>query len=101
MGYIEGLTLKRHTKKNKKREDIFGLCAERDYMKYLNSVENNYHEISLYLTTIRKIRYCLRILFWSQERVFHTLFVVVCYISKLGIGTFLMEEVSQYKQWPP
>ena len=55
-------------------------------MKYLNSVENNYHEISFYLTTIRKIRYCLRILFWSQERVFHTLFVVVCYIETQVIG---------------
>ena len=56
VGYTEGMTVKIHGKKKKKRDTIAGSCAQRDYMTYLNYVDKNDHDSSFYSTTIRKIR---------------------------------------------
>ena len=86
VGYIEGLTVKKHSEKKRKQDIISGPCARREYMPYFNTVENNDHYISLYLTTIWTIRYYLRIFCWTLGRFVHTLFVLVCYLAKLVIG---------------
>ena len=86
VGYTEGLTVKRHSNNKKKRYNIAGPCAQRDYVKYLNDFDKNNQDSSFYLTTIRKIHYYLRIFYWELDRVVHTLFVVVCYLAKSGIG---------------
>ena len=86
VGYTEGLTVKRHSKKKKKREIISVTRAQRYYMTYLNSVNKNDHNSSFYLRTTRKIRYYLKIFCWALDRVVNTLFVVVCYLAKSGIG---------------
>ena len=86
VGYTKGLTLKIHRNTNKKRETIAGPRIQRDYMKIFNDVDNNNHGRYFYSTAIRKIYYYLRILCWALDRVVHTLFVVVRYLSISGIG---------------
>ena len=86
MGYTEGLILKIHTNKYKKRETIEIPHAQREYVTYYNNVDKNNHEISFCLMTIWTIHHCLRIFFWALDRIFHTLFVVVLYLVKSGIG---------------
>ena len=84
VGYTEVLTVKIHTKKNKKQDTIAGPHSQREYVKYFNDVGKNDHKSSFYSTTIQTIRYYLRIFCWELDRVVHSLFVVVCNLLQIG-----------------
>ena len=85
VGYTEGLTVKRHSKKKKNQETITGPHAKRDYMTYFNAFDKNDHDSSFYLVTIRTIRYYLIIFCLELDCVVRTIFVVVFYLDILGI----------------
>ena len=85
-GILTGWLWKRNSKKNINQETIAGPRVQRDYVKYINAVDKNNHYSSFYLGTICKICYYLRIFYWALDRVVYTLFVVICHLSKAGIG---------------
>ena len=86
VGYTKGLTVKRHSKKKKKQDNIVGPRAQRNHVTYLNTVGRNDHDSFFSSATIQTIHYYLRIFFWALDRVVHTLFVAVSYPTKSGIN---------------
>ena len=85
-GFSTGLSVKRHVRGKKDREIIDRPRAQLEYVKYFNAVDRNDRDSADYSTTIRTIRYYIRIFCWGLDRVVHTLYVVVVYCSALGIG---------------
>ena len=80
VGSTNGLTVKRHVKGKRKRVELDAPKAQHDYVEKYNAVDKNDRDSADYSTTIRTIRYYLRIVCWALDRVVHTCYVVVCYL---------------------
>jgi len=85
VGFSNSLSLKRHVKGKREREEIAGPRAKRDYITFFNAVDRKDWDSADWSTTILTNRYYIRILCWVLDRVVHTLFVVVVYCSKSKI----------------
>ena len=86
VGYSEGLTVKRSTKKRKRRESIATPRAQQTYSKKFNAVDKNDRDAADWSTTIRTIRYYLRMFCWILDRVVHACFAIVCFLVAAGVG---------------
>ena len=86
VGYSDGLSVKRHIKGKLGRVKIDGCRAQAEYVKYFNAVDRNDRDSADYSTSIRTIRYYLRIICWALDRVIHACFVVVVYCVSMSIG---------------
>jgi len=62
VGFSNGLSVKRHVKGQKKREEIAGPRAQSDYITFMNAVNRSNYDSADWSTTIRTNRYYLRIL---------------------------------------
>jgi hypothetical protein len=60
--------------------------SQKHYREHFNAVDINDRDSADYSTSIRTIRYYIRMLCWSLDRVIHTCYVVVCECAKAGIG---------------
>ena len=87
VGFSNGMSVKRHVKGQKEREEIAGLRAQRDYVFFMNAVDRSDRDSADWSTTIHTNHYYLRILCWVLDRVVHTIYVVVVYCSKHKIGS--------------
>ena len=74
VGYIDGLSVKRHVKWKKGRVEIDGPKAQSEYVKYFNAVDRNDRDSADYSTSIRTNRYYLCIMCLVLDRVVHTCF---------------------------
>ena len=86
IGFSDGLTVKRHTRKRAKRDTIPAPRAQAEYVKYFNAVDRNDRDSSDYSTTIRTNRYYLRVFTWSLDRIIHCAYVIACSLAKNNIG---------------
>ena len=86
VGASHGLTVKRHTKKRARRDTLAAPRAQRDYVTFFNAVDRNDRDSADYSTTIKTMRYYLRIFCWVLDRVVHTIFVVVVALASVNIG---------------
>ena len=86
VGASSGLTVRRHSKKKRRRETLAALRAQRDDVGFFSAVDRNDRDSADYSTTIKTTRYDLRFLFWMLYRVVHTLFVVVVALVSVGLG---------------
>eukprot|EP00956_Cyclotella_meneghiniana_P022924 scaffold43919_cov42-Cyclotella_meneghiniana.AAC.1 len=77
IGFSDGMSVKRHTKKRAKRDTIEAPRAQQDYSQFFNAVDRNDRDSSDYSTTIRTNRYYLRIFCWALDRIIHALYVIV------------------------
>ena len=75
-----------HTKTRVKHDTLAAPRAQRDYVNFCNTVDRNDRDSADYLTTIKTVRYYLRIFCWILDRVIHTMFVVVVALSYVNIG---------------
>ena len=94
IGASEGLFVKRGQKGKRQRDMIPGPMAQLDYAAHFNAVDRNDRDSSDYSTTIRTLRYYLRIFCWGLDRVVHTCYVIVCYLATAGVGN---REWKKYK----
>ena len=79
-------SVKRHVKGQPMRIEIDGPRAQAEYVKFFNAVDRNDRDSADYTTSIRTIRYYIRIFCRALDRVIHTCFSVVLYCVGLGIG---------------
>ena len=86
VGASSGLTVRRHSKKKRRRETLAAPRAQRDYVNFFSAVDRNDRDSADYSTTIKTTRYYLRIFCWMLDRVVHTLFVVVVALVSVGLG---------------
>ena len=86
VGASSGLTVRRHSKKKRRRETLAAPRAQRDYVNFFSAVDRNDRDSADYSTTIKTTRYYLRICCWMLDRVVHTLFVVVVALVSVGLG---------------
>ena len=84
VGASEGLMVKCHSKGKVGRDTIDGPQAQADCVAYFNAVDKNDHDSAEYSTTIRTIRYYIRVFCWVLDRVIHTMYVNVCYLVYLN-----------------
>ena len=84
VGFSDGMSVKRHTKKRAKHDTIDAPCAQQDYSKYFHVMDRNDRDSSDYSTTIRTNRYYLRIFCWALDRIIHHLYVIVCELHKVS-----------------
>eukprot|EP00956_Cyclotella_meneghiniana_P002128 scaffold2418_cov58-Cyclotella_meneghiniana.AAC.2 len=96
VGFSDGMTVKRHTKKRERRDTIDAPRAQQDYSQFFNAVDRNDRDSSDYSTTIRTNRYYLRIFCWALDRIIHALYVIVCELSKRGTTERLGGEWPEY-----
>jgi hypothetical protein len=54
--------------------------------KNFNAVDRNDRESADYSTTICKSHYYIQIFCWALNRVIHAVYVIVCNLSKAGMG---------------
>ena len=73
VGFSDGMTVKRHTKKRERRDTIDAPRAQQDYSQFFNAVDRNDRDSSDYSTTIRTNRYYLRIFCWALDSVLKNL----------------------------
>ena len=59
VGSSHGLKEKQHNKGKRKREEIDGPKAQKDYVQSFNAVDRNDRDSADYSTTIRTVRYYL------------------------------------------
>jgi hypothetical protein len=86
VGFSDGMTVKRHTRKRAKRDTIAAPRAQAEYVVYFNAVDRNDRDSADYSTTIRTNRYYLRIFTWTLDRVIHCEYVIVCNLAKSNVG---------------
>ena len=86
VGFINGLSVKRHGKGQIEREEIAGPRAQKYDVTFFNEVDRNDQDSADWSTTIRTNHYYLQLLCWVLDRVVHSLFEVVVYCSKSKIG---------------
>ena len=96
VGFSDGMSVKRHTKKREKRDTIDAPRAQQDYAQFFNAVDRNDRDSSDYSTTIRTNRYYLRIFCWALDRIIHALFVIVCELHKRSSTVRLGGEWPEY-----
>lgn len=96
VGFSDGMTVKRHTKKREKRDTIDAPRAQQDYSQFFNAVDRNDRDSSDYSTTIRTNRYYLRIFCWALDRIIHALYVIVCELHKRSTTERLGGEWPEY-----
>jgi hypothetical protein len=78
--------VRRHVRGIRGRQVIRAPLAQKHYREYFNAVDMNDRDSADYSTSIRTIRYYIRLLCWSLDRVIHTLYVIICECAKAGIG---------------
>ena len=86
VGASSGLTVRRHSKKKRRRETLAAPRAQRDYVRYFSAVDRNDRDSADYSTTIKTTRFYLRFFCWMLDRVVHTLFVAVVALVSVGLG---------------
>ena len=86
VGFSEGLTVRRHVKGQQLRSVIAGPRAQRDYVTYFNAVDKSDRDSADWSTSIRTNRYYIRIFCWLLDRVVHTIYVVVVFCVRNGLG---------------
>ena len=86
VGPSSGLTVMRHLKGKKRRVELKGTNAQRDYSKHFNAVDRNDRDSSDYSVTLRTIRWYLRIFFWVLDRVVFSCYLVVVFLYKSNVG---------------
>ena len=85
VGFINGLSVKRHVKGKAMREVIEGPRAQQDYVTFFNAFDRSDRDSADWSNTIRTNRYYIKVLCWLLDRVVHTLFIVIGYCSGKGI----------------
>jgi hypothetical protein len=78
--------VRRHVRGQQNRNVIRAPLSQKHYREHFNAVDINDRDSADYSTSIRTIRYYIRMLCWSLDRVIHTCYVVVCECAKAGIG---------------
>jgi hypothetical protein len=78
--------VRRHVRGVRGRQVILAPFCQKHYREYFNAVDINDRDSADCSTSIRTIRYYIRLLCWSLDRVIHTLYVIVCQCAKAGIG---------------
>jgi hypothetical protein len=96
VGFSDGMSVKRHTKKRAQRDTIEAPRAQQDYSRFFNAVDRNDRDSSDYSTTIRTNRYYLRIFCWALDRIIHALYVIVCELAKRSSTERLGGEFPEY-----
>ena len=85
VGSSNGLTVRRH-KKGKEVRGVFARPkAQKDYVDHFNAVDRNDRDSADYSTTIRTIRYYIRIFCWTLDRVVYATYIAVCYLVLLNV----------------
>ena len=85
VGSSNRLAARRH-KKGKEVRDVFaGPKAQKDYVDHFNAVDRNDRDRADYSTTIRTIRYYIRIFWWTLDRVVHATYITVCYLVWVNV----------------
>jgi hypothetical protein len=87
VGRSVGLTVNRRVRGKKRPDTIPGPHAQADYVQNLNAVDRNDRDSVDYSTTICTNRYYIRIFCWALDRVIHTAYVIVCNLSRAGMGS--------------
>jgi hypothetical protein len=73
--------------KGKKHPDkIPGPRVQADYIENFNAVDRNDQDGANYSTTICTNCYYIQIFFGALDRVIHAVYVIVCNLSKAGMG---------------
>ena len=70
-----------HHSKGKECCDIIdGTQAQADYVAHFNTLDKNDRHSNNYSTTICTIHHYIRTFYWVLDQVFHTIYVLVCYL---------------------
>jgi hypothetical protein len=78
--------VRRHVRGIRRPQVIRAPLSQKHYREYFNAVDINDRDNADYSTSICTIRYYIRLLCWSLDRVIHTLYVIVCECARAGIG---------------
>jgi hypothetical protein len=95
VGFSDGSTVKRHTRRKATRDTIDSPRARDDYAEFFNAVDRNDRDSYDYSTSIRTNRYYLRIFCWGLDRIIHCLYIVVVELAKLDLGLKVWKRYSQ------
>ncbi len=93
VGRSVGLFMKRRVLGKKTKNIIPGPRAQADYVENFKAVDRNNRNSQDYCTSICKNCYYIRIFCWALDRVIHAAYVIVCILSKAGMGP------KQWKQY--
>ncbi len=86
VGHSVGLTVSRQVRGKKRPVTVPGPPAQADYFHNFNAVDRNDRDSADYSTTICTNRYYIGIFCWALDRVIHATYVIVCNLSKAGMG---------------
>ena len=86
IGASVGLSVKRSSKKKKRRATIAAPRVQKSYSKKFSAVDKNDRDGADWSTTFRSVRYYLRMFCWMLDRVVHACYVIVCYLAAAGQG---------------
>ena len=78
--------VRRHVRGERQRNVIRAPLAQKHYRENFNAVDINDRDSADYSTSIRTVRYYIRMLCWSLDRVIHACYVIVCECAKSEIG---------------
>ncbi len=84
VGASSNQTVGRHVKGKKRKIDIDAPTSQIDYVDNYNAVDRQDRDSSDYTTSIKTIRYYIRIFCWMLDRVIHALYVIVCHLISDG-----------------
>jgi hypothetical protein len=86
VGRSVGHTVSWQVKGKKHPDKIPGPRVQADYVKNFNAVDRNDQDSADYSTTICTNCYYIQIFCWALDRVIHAVYVIVCNLSKAGMG---------------
>jgi hypothetical protein len=86
VGHSVGHTVSRRVKGKKHPDKIPGLRVHADYVENFNALDRNDRDSANYSTTICTNCYYIQIFCWALDRVIHAVYVIVCNLSKAGMG---------------
>ena len=84
VGSSTNTTVRRHVKKQKKKIEIGAPTSQIDYVENYNAVDRQDRDSADYTTSIKTVRYYIRIFCWMLDRVIHAIYVIVCHLMSEG-----------------
>jgi hypothetical protein len=92
--------VRRQVKGKNHPDKIPGPRVQAEYVENFNVVDRNDRNSANYSTTIHTNRYYTRIFCWALDRVIHAVYVIVCNLSKAGMGPKQWKAYDNKKNWP-
>ena len=84
VGSSTNATVRRHVKGKKQKVEIGAPTSQIDYVGNYNAVDRQDRDSADYTTSIKTVRYYIRIFCWMLDRVVHAIYVIVCHLTSEG-----------------